>query len=90
LQAGGKNYFHFFILFSTARIYNVSRKDPYELWVGLNDKDARWHYIYKLNISTGKLTLLLENKDRLSDVNFDWNENLWLATPLPKMAALKY
>jgi dipeptidyl aminopeptidase/acylaminoacyl peptidase len=63
-----------------AVIYNVSRKDPDVLWIGLNNRDARWHDLYKLEISTGKRTLLRENKDRFSAVYFDWNEDLRLAS----------
>lgn len=63
-----------------AIIYNVSKKNPDLLWIGLNNRDPRWHDLYKLEISTGKLTLLRENKDRFQGVYFDWDENLRLAT----------
>jgi dipeptidyl aminopeptidase/acylaminoacyl peptidase len=63
-----------------ATIYNVSKKNPDILWIGLNNRDARWHDLYKLEISTGKLTLLRKNEDRFSAVYFDWDENLRLAT----------
>jgi len=63
-----------------AIIYNVSKLNPDVLWIGLNNRDARWHDLYKLEISTGKLTLLRENKDRYSAVYFDWDENLRLAS----------
>ena len=42
---------------STARLYDVSRKDPNIIMLGLNDRDERWHDLYKLNIATGELTL---------------------------------
>lgn len=63
-----------------ALIYNVSQKDPNILWVGLNNRDQAWHDLYKLEISTGKLTLLKENKDRLTGFYFDWDENIRAAT----------
>ncbi|HEY9045629.1 MAG TPA: prolyl oligopeptidase family serine peptidase [Ohtaekwangia sp.] len=63
-----------------ALIYNVSQKDPNILWVGLNNRDQAWHDLYKLEISTGKLTLLKENKDRLTGFYFDWDETIRLAT----------
>jgi len=63
-----------------ALIYNVSQKNPDVLWVGLNNRDQAWHDLYKLEISTGKLTLLKENKDRLTGFYFDWDENIRLAT----------
>jgi hypothetical protein len=62
-----------------ARIFNVSKKNPDVMWVGLNDRDPKWHDLYKLEISTGKLTKLEENKDRLEGWVFDWDENIRLA-----------
>jgi dipeptidyl aminopeptidase/acylaminoacyl peptidase len=67
-----------------ASIVGVSEKDPDVLWVGINDRDPRWHDFYQLSISTGKLTLLRENKDRLTSVYFDWNEKMRLATRTPQ------
>ncbi len=64
----------------TAQIYNVSKKNPDVLWVGLNDRDEKWHDLYKLEISTGKLTKLEQNNDRLGGWQFDWDENIRLAT----------
>lgn len=63
-----------------AIIYNVSRKNPDKLWVGLNNRDQAWHDLYELSISDGKLNLLKENKDRLTAFYFDWDENIRLAT----------
>jgi dipeptidyl aminopeptidase/acylaminoacyl peptidase len=63
-----------------ASIYNVSKKDPSKMRIGLNNRDKAWHDLYELDIPTAKLTLLRENKDRISEWNFDWDENLRLAT----------
>ncbi|HYG19361.1 MAG TPA: prolyl oligopeptidase family serine peptidase [Ohtaekwangia sp.] len=63
-----------------ALIYNVSKKNPDLLWVGLNNRDKAWHDLYTLEIGTGKLTLQKENKDRLTGFYFDWDENIRLAT----------
>ena len=59
-----------------AEIYNVSKKNPDELFVGLNDRDAAWHDLYKLTISTGKRELMYTNKDRVTGYDFDWDEKL--------------
>lgn len=59
-----------------AQIVMVSRKDPDLLMVALNDRDKAWHDLYSLKISTGELKMLYENKDRITDYNFDWDENL--------------
>ncbi|MBK9024367.1 MAG: S9 family peptidase [Saprospiraceae bacterium] len=61
-----------------AQIYMVSDKDPDKLMVGLNDRDKAWHDLYELKISTGKLTLKYENKERVTGYDFDWDENLRL------------
>ena len=61
------------------QIYQVSRKDPNLMWIGINDRDKAWHDLYKLNISTGKLELLFENNNRIIGWNFDWDEKPRLA-----------
>ena len=61
------------------QIYQVSRKNPNEIMVGINDRDKAWHDLYKLDISTGNLDLLYENNNRITGWNFDWEENPRLA-----------
>ncbi len=61
------------------QIFQVSKKNPNEIMVGINDRDKAWHDLYKLDISTGKLELLYENKNRITGWNFDWDENPRLA-----------
>lgn len=63
-----------------AFIYNVSKKNPNIMWVGINNRDQAWHDLFQLEISTGKLTLLRENKERLTGFYFDWDEKIRLAT----------
>lgn len=60
----------------TAQIYMVSRKDPDLLMIGLNDRDKAWHDLYSLKISNGQLKMIYENKDRITNYDFDWNEDL--------------
>jgi len=60
-------------------IYQVSKKDPNIMMIGINDRDKAWHDLYKLNIATGKLELLFENKNRITGWNFDWDEKPRLA-----------
>lgn len=62
-----------------ARIYDVSRKDPDLMMIGLNDRDKAWHDLYKLRISTGEIELILKNENRYTGYDFDWDENLRLA-----------
>jgi dipeptidyl aminopeptidase/acylaminoacyl peptidase len=63
-------------------IYSVPKSDPDALYIGLNDRDKKWHDLYKLKISTGEKTLLRQNsdKDRITDWIFDWSDKLRLAT----------
>ncbi|MDY7394819.1 S9 family peptidase [Aureibaculum sp. 2210JD6-5] len=61
------------------QIFQVSRKNPNEIMVGINDRDKAWHDLYKLDIATGKLELLYENTNRITGWDFDWDENPRLA-----------
>ncbi|HZI62452.1 MAG TPA: S9 family peptidase [Pyrinomonadaceae bacterium] len=63
-----------------AFIYDVPKSDPDVIYVGLNDRDARWHDLYKLRISSGQRELLRKNDDRYDDYRFDNTGKLRLAT----------
>ena len=67
-----------------AIIYAVSKKNPDILMIGINDRDPKWHDLYQLSISNGKLVKLRENKDRISNWVFDWNETPRLAVRNPE------
>jgi len=60
----------------TAQINLVSKKDPDMMMVSLNDRDKAWHDLYQLQISTGKLTKMYENTERITGFDFDWDEKL--------------
>ncbi len=62
-----------------ASIYHVSKVDPDLMFVGLNDRDAAWHDLYRLKISTGERTLLRKNTDRIAGWEFDLKDQLRLA-----------
>ena len=63
-----------------AFIYNVPESDPDAIYVGLNDREAAWHDLYKVKISTGERTLVRKNTDRLTGWVFDNKDQLRLAT----------
>jgi dipeptidyl aminopeptidase/acylaminoacyl peptidase len=44
-----------------ARIQGVSPRFPKDILIGLNDRDARFHDLYRMDIETGERTLLQEN-----------------------------
>lgn len=46
-----------------ARILAVSYKFPEEIIIGLNNRDPRYHDIYRMNITTGNMTLVMENNE---------------------------
>ncbi|MBZ5640631.1 MAG: S9 family peptidase [Acidobacteriia bacterium] len=62
-----------------AQIYAVPKKDPDTIWVGLNDRDAAWHDLYKVKISTGERTLVRKNTERIAGWLFDLSGQLRLA-----------
>lgn len=64
-------------------IYMVSKKNPDVMVIGMNDRSREWHDLYKLEISSGKLTRLKENDQRISGWVFDWEENPRLAVKNP-------
>jgi dipeptidyl aminopeptidase/acylaminoacyl peptidase len=60
----------------TAQIYQVSDNDHDVMFIGLNSRDKAWHDLYRLRISSGELTLMYENRDRIVGYGFDWDDNL--------------
>ena len=62
-----------------AFIYAVPKRDPDTLYVGLNDRDAAWHDLYRVKISTGERTLVRKNTERIAGWVFDLAGQLRLA-----------
>ena len=62
-----------------AFIYDVPKKFPDTIYIGLNDRDAAWHDLYKVSISTGKRELIRKNTDRIDGWMFDLDGQLRLA-----------
>ena len=63
-----------------AIIYSVPRSEPDAIYVGINDRDAAWHDLYKVKISTGDRTLVRKNTERITAYVFDLKDQLRLAT----------
>ena len=59
-----------------AQINLVSKKNPDLMMISLNDRDKAWHDLYELQISTGQLTKIYENTERITGYDFDWDEKL--------------
>jgi len=60
-------------------IYSLPRAKPDIIYIGLNDRDARWHDLYELRLSTGEKTLLRKNTERITNWVFDHDGTLRLA-----------
>ena len=63
-----------------AIIYSTPRSEPDVIYVGLNDRDASWHDLYKVKISTGERTLMQKNTERIAGWVFDLQDKLRLAS----------
>jgi dipeptidyl aminopeptidase/acylaminoacyl peptidase len=62
-----------------ALIYSVPKSTPDVIYVGLNDRDAAWHDLYKVKISTGERTLIRKNTERIAGWVFDNKGELRMA-----------
>jgi len=60
-------------------IFAAPKTKPDILYVGLNDRDPRWHDLYELHISTGEKTLLRQNPGGVERWDFDNAGELRLA-----------
>ncbi len=61
-------------------LYSAPKNTPDVVYLGLNDRDPRWHDLYKLTLSTGELTLVRENTEQIGGWIFDLEGDLRLAT----------
>ncbi len=62
-----------------AFIYSLPKKTPDVIYVGLNDRDAAWHDLYRVSIATGKRELMRKNTERIAGWVFDVAGQLRLA-----------
>src|SRR5580698_9069946 len=60
-------------------IFAAPRSKPDILYIGLNDRDPRWHDLYELHISTGEKKLIRKNTEQIAGWDFDHDGNLRLA-----------
>jgi len=65
-----------------ARIEKVSHKIPDEIIVGLNNRDAKFHDLHRVNIRTGQTTLLAQNNDGFTGFLSDDNYKVRFATKM--------
>ena len=60
-------------------LFAAPKSKPDILYIGLNDRDPRWHDLYELHISTGEKTLIRKNTEQIAGWDFDNDGNLRLA-----------
>jgi dipeptidyl aminopeptidase/acylaminoacyl peptidase len=60
-------------------LFAAPKTKPDILYIGLNDRDAHWHDLYELHISTGKTQLIRKNTEQIANWEFDNDGNLRLA-----------
>jgi dipeptidyl aminopeptidase/acylaminoacyl peptidase len=60
-------------------LYDAPKSKPDILYIGLNDRDPRWHDLYELHISTGEKQLLKKNTEQIAGWIFDNAGKLRLA-----------
>jgi hypothetical protein len=63
-----------------ATVLGMHHEDPNLIAVGMDDRDARWHDLYLVDIRTGECRLVYENKDEIASFISDSRLNLGLAT----------
>ena len=65
-------------------IFSVPKAKPDILYIGLNDRDPKWHDLYELSISSGAKKLLRKNTDEVAAWQFDDAGTLRLAVRTTK------
>ncbi len=60
-------------------IYAAPKAKPDTLYIGLNDRDPKWHDLYELSVATGEKKLLRKNTEQIAGWDFDHDGNLKLA-----------
>jgi dipeptidyl aminopeptidase/acylaminoacyl peptidase len=66
------------------QIFAVPKAKPDILYIGLNDRDPKWHDLYELSISTGEKKLLRKNTEEIAVWQFDDSGTLRLAVRTTK------
>src|SRR5580698_5573529 len=65
-------------------IFATPQAKPDILYIGLNDRDPKWHDLYELSISTGEKKLLRKNTEEIAAWQFDDAGTLRLAVRTTK------
>ena len=67
-----------------AMFYSFPEKTPDIIYIGLNDRDERYHDLYRLHLSTGERELIFENTEGYAGYDFDLDGNLRLLSKVDR------
>ena len=65
---------------TTAQVVAASHASPGVIVVGMNDRDAQWHDLYRVDLKTGQRTLIEKNDDNIGGYIVDDAYNVRFAT----------
>ncbi|TDK23132.1 S9 family peptidase [Luteimonas aestuarii] len=65
---------------TTAQVVGISERHPDHLLVGMNDRDAQWHDLYRVDLATGERTLVEQNTQQIGSYLTDADYGLRYAT----------
>jgi dipeptidyl aminopeptidase/acylaminoacyl peptidase len=63
-----------------AYVTGISPTQPGSILVGMNDRDAKWHDLYRVDLTSGARTLVEKNTHEISGYTADGDYNLRYAT----------
>ncbi len=61
---------------TTAQVVGVSPEQPDSILVGMNDRDAKWHDLYRVDLASGQRTLVEKNTQEIAGYLTDGQYNL--------------
>ncbi|WP_028918413.1 S9 family peptidase [Pseudoxanthomonas sp. J35] len=64
---------------TTAQVVGVSPTQPDSILVGMNDRDAKWHDLYRVDLASGDRTLVEKNTRQIAGYIADGEYNLRFA-----------
>jgi dipeptidyl aminopeptidase/acylaminoacyl peptidase len=65
---------------TTARVVGISERHPDALLVGMNDRDAQWHDLYRVDLVSGERSLVEQNTQQVGSYVVDADYTLRFAT----------
>lgn len=60
----------------TASIYSVPKRTPNHIIIGLNERNPQFHDVYRLDLTTGERTLLIQNDENIALWTTDLDGNV--------------